>query len=39
MKREIRIYYLAYKYWLQGDEWGAALLYARAIVDGWKRYQ
>lgn len=33
---KIRIYYLALKYWIQGDEWRFAVEYAKAIVKGWK---
>ena len=33
----IRIYLLAIKYWLQGDEWIFAVEYAKALVRGWKK--
>ena len=31
----IRIYYLAIKYWFQGDDWKGAVSYATLIVKGW----
>ncbi len=36
MLEKIRIYILAIKYWVQGDEWKFAVEYAEAIVKGWK---
>ncbi len=33
----IRIYYLAIKYWLSGDNWDFAVEYAESLVKGWKR--
>ena len=32
----ISLYRLAIKYWLQGDEWGDALIFARRIVYGFR---
>lgn len=37
MKNDLRIYFLAVKYWLQGDMWIDAVEYARAIVRGFKK--
>jgi len=37
MRKTLSVYFLAIKYWLQGDEWGLALEYARTIVKGFKR--
>jgi len=34
---KIRIYVLAIKYWLQGDDWDFALEYATTLVAGFKR--
>lgn len=34
---KIRIYFLAVKYWVQGDDWDFAKGYARAIVCGFKK--
>ena len=31
---QIRIYCLAIKYWLEGDEWSLAVAYATRIVKG-----
>ncbi len=33
---KIRIYYLAVKYWMQGDDWKKAVEYAKSLVLGWK---
>lgn len=36
MMDTIRVYILAIKYWLQGDEWRFALEYSKALVKhGW----
>ena len=32
-----RIYWLALKYWLSGDEWNFAVEYATSLVKGFKR--
>ena len=32
----LRIFWLAVKYWLQGDEWTFAVEYATSLVKGWK---
>ena len=37
MAEKFRIYTLALKYWLQGDDWAGAVKYAEAIVRGFKR--
>lgn len=37
MMNEIRVYYLAIRYWLQGDDWKSAVEYGRFIVEGFKR--
>jgi hypothetical protein len=36
MWKKIRIYCLALKYFMQGDEWKFAVEYAEALVKGWK---
>jgi len=36
MRKTLFVYFLAIKYWLRGDEWAAALEYARVIVGGLK---
>jgi len=36
MIEDIRIYWLAIKYWLAGDEWKFAKQYAEALVRGFK---
>jgi len=33
----IRVYILAIKYWLSGDEWKFAKEYAEALVKGFKK--
>ena len=33
----IRIYMLAIKYWIQGDNWKFAVEYATGLVKGWKK--
>jgi hypothetical protein len=33
----IRVYILAIKYWLQGDDWKFAKEYAEALVKGYKK--
>jgi len=35
--KKIRIYFLAVKYWLQGDTWDDAVEYAMVIVKGFKK--
>ena len=37
MNKTIRVYYLAIKYWFIGDDWEAALSYAKFIVYGVKK--
>jgi len=34
--KKIRIYFLAVKYWAQGDSWKFAKKYAEYLVRGWK---
>lgn len=34
---KIRIFQLAMKYWLQGDDWEDAYEYAESIVNGFKK--
>ena len=34
---KIRIYYLAIKYFAQGDDWKKAVEYAESLVLGWKK--
>lgn len=34
----MRIFTLAVKYWLQGDNWTDAKEYATALVKGFRRY-
>ena len=34
---KIRIYVLAVKYYIQGDEWEFAIEYATSLVKGWKK--
>ena len=36
-KQDTRIFFLAIKYWLQGDPWPEAVEYAKVIVEGFKR--
>ena len=36
-KQDTRIFFLAIKYWLQGDTWAKAVEYAEAIVKGFKK--
>ena len=36
MLDKIRIYILAAKYWMQGDDWKEAVEYAESLVLGWK---
>ena len=36
-KQDTRIFFLAIKYWLQGDAWAEAVEYAKFIVKGFKR--
>ena len=38
MFEKIRIYILAVKYYLQGDEWNFAVEYATSLVKGWKKH-
>jgi len=33
MSHKIRTYFLAIKYWLQGDSWKFAIEYAKAITN------
>lgn len=33
----MRLYFLAVKYWLQGDSWKEAVAYARVITEWGKR--
>lgn len=37
IKDELRIFFLAIKYWLQGDKWDFAKDYASSIVKGFKK--
>ena len=37
MLDKIRIYILAVKYWMNGDDWEAAVDFAKFIVEGFKR--
>ena len=37
MKRKIWVYILAAKYWLQGDEWSGAKVYANVLVNGFRK--
>ncbi len=32
----LTVYFLAIKYWIQGDDWEKAVEDAKAIVRGWK---
>lgn len=35
----VRVYFLAMKYWLQGDDWDFAVEYAESLcTKGWKKY-
>ena len=36
-KQDSRIFFLAIKYWLQGDTWAKAVEYAKFIVLGFKK--
>jgi len=36
MRKKIRIYILALKYWFQGDTWVDAVKYAKALIHGFK---
>ena len=36
MIQKIRIYQLAIKYWLSGDDWDFAIEYATSLVKGFK---
>lgn len=36
MLEKIRIYFLAVKYWMQGDDWEDAVGYAEFIVNKWQ---
>jgi len=33
---KIRVFILALKYWMQGDDWDKAVEYAESLVKGWK---
>ena len=37
IKDNFRIFFLAVKYWLQGDEWDFAKDFAASIVKGFKK--
>lgn len=37
IKDNFRIFFLALKYWLQGDDWEFAKDYATSIVKGFKK--
>ena len=32
----MRLYFLAIKYWLQGDTWKEAVAYAKVITSKWR---
>ena len=34
---KIRIYYLAVKYFAQGDDWKKAVEYAESLILGWRK--
>lgn len=36
MKNKIRIYLLAIKYWIQGDDWDSAVKFGRFLVEGFR---
>jgi len=36
VRKKIKIYILAIKYWFQGDPWTEAIKYAEALVHGFK---
>ena len=35
MVKAITIYYLAIRYWAQGDTWDEAIQYAKVIIGRW----
>lgn len=35
--KTIEVYLLAIKYWFQGDDWDGAVIYAKRIVNGFRR--
>lgn len=37
MRDKITIYRLALRYWFQGDDWKDAVLFARAIVENFRK--